>query len=64
MIRSMIICEVSEEAKENGLPETVADSSTSPAMSSSITEALELLEQRLRWLLLLLLVLLEQGGSC
>jgi len=56
----MIICEVSEEAKEKGLPETVAESSTSPAMSSSITEALELLEQRLR----LLLVLLEQGGSC
>jgi len=58
----MIICEVSDEAKEKGLPETVAESSTSPAMSSSITEALELLEQSIR--LLLLLVLLEQGGSC
>lgn len=44
MMRSMIIWEVSEEAKEKGLPETVAaDSSTSPAMSSSIIDALELL---------------------
>jgi len=37
MIRSMTIWEVSEEAKEKGFPETVAeDSSASPAMSSGM----------------------------
>lgn len=41
MIRSMTIWEVWEEAKEKGLPETVADSSTSPAMSSRMMVALE-----------------------
>lgn len=36
IIRSMTIWEVSEEAKEKGLPETVADSSISPAKSSGM----------------------------
>ena len=35
-MRSITIWEVSEEAKEKGLPETVADSSISPAKSSGM----------------------------
>jgi len=46
MIRSITIWEVSEEAKENGFPETMADaSSLSPATSSGIASAAPLPER-------------------
>ena len=46
MIRSMTIWEVSEEAKEKGFPETVAEaSSASPAMSSGMATTAAPLER-------------------
>lgn len=49
MILSMTIWEVSEEAKENGFPETAALSSNSPAISSCIAPLPILILERSIW---------------